>query len=1189
MASGAIQRRQIIEDEALKWGADYANEVAKAVQANKEVLDSLIKLNEANQKVKRAENRTEFLKQQQDLKLAYQETTNALNAQLTAEKNAEKVRQESLNTAKKELDVESKRESVKKRNTQLTIQERVQNEVNNRALKQQARESLGLVGAYEKLNRRRTEAQKRLADLLAAENKNTTAIKRAQREYDILNAKVLKVDRAVGIYTKNIGNYQSVWRRSGAVLSNLAGAFGLASGVFLFAQLTTNIFNTTKEIQSLDLALKNVSKTNEKFIENQIFLSNLAEQYGLELKSLTRTYSQFYISAVDKISEGEIREIFTNISKSASAMGLTVEQQEGAFLALTQMMSKGTVQAEELRGQLGERLPGAFGIMAKAIGVTEQELNKMLKNGEVLAAEVLPAFSRELVKAYSADTIDRIETLTAKQNRLSNSWTEMVRNMNENDTNGLNKFFSFILDGANLVISKLNELTSSSKQVEEAFIDSGKSIGSRRFAQQFNNLIGDENLSESDRKKILNRLSQIREILKTYNDPSIVAERDELLKKLGTGPLVDVVESIQANARKNLNIAKQNVINLNKEIAKAKENEFAYVFSTGKNIDMLFEERREQVKEVAINAQIIKEGYEKIAAASRQNKPESPGLTKEQLEKERKAREKAIQDYIDMLKKRNQDEFELNRFRLEREIYYNQLIVDDEEAAIDDRVNAYLQVQQLQKGLLDNELLFNRKSIALNNETLKTMSKERIDATVGAANQEAEAFLRSGKIVKDATNEQILLYENYALNIQKINDKTENDKQKLIDAEVKIFQDGLKRQLLLQDTALNEEIEKENDLYRLALEAAANNNEAIEQAEIDHQERLFNIKKVYSLKALDLQINELENLIKTNDSKDESERISTEERERLVNELARLRAEKNAVDAIEYQGTADQKVEIEREFNQRIKDLALELSRALFDFADALFQARIANIQFENEKWNEYYDQQIELAGDDERQKDLINKERQKKNDELRKKERKAEYEQAKIRKVAALAEVGVNTATAITSVLSTGGGTRFADFGISATTLIALVSALGAIQAATILATPLPKYKVGRKTGPEELAVTGDGYVSEVLSDPDGQNPIVTPNKPTLTYLKKGQMVHKSIDEYYKFMADKELTKNTKQAIELHYMFNGGNGGQDNSDLLFELRNLRKEVSKGKNIAISNKIDLGYELWRNRNINWRG
>jgi tape measure domain-containing protein len=54
----------------------------------------------------------------------------------------------------------------------------------------------------------------------------------------------------------------------------------------------------------------------------------------------------------------------------SSALGLSVDDQRGIFKALEQMLSKGNVQAEELRGQLGERLPGAIYFSAKALGVT---------------------------------------------------------------------------------------------------------------------------------------------------------------------------------------------------------------------------------------------------------------------------------------------------------------------------------------------------------------------------------------------------------------------------------------------------------------------------------------------------------------------------------------------------------------------------------------------------------------------------------------------------------------------------------------------------------------------------------------------------------------------------------------------------------------------------------------------------
>jgi len=64
------------------------------------------------------------------------------------------------------------------------------------------------------------------------------------------------------------------------------------------------------------------------------------------------------------------------------------------------MMGKGKVQAEELRGQLGEALPGAFNLAAKAMGVTTSKLNEMLDKGQVLPEELLPKLASELLKTF---------------------------------------------------------------------------------------------------------------------------------------------------------------------------------------------------------------------------------------------------------------------------------------------------------------------------------------------------------------------------------------------------------------------------------------------------------------------------------------------------------------------------------------------------------------------------------------------------------------------------------------------------------------------------------------------------------------------------------------------------------------------------------------------------------------------
>jgi tape measure domain-containing protein len=66
--------------------------------------------------------------------------------------------------------------------------------------------------------------------------------------------------------------------------------------------------------------------------------------------------------------------------------------------AFTQMASKGRVQAEELRGQLGDRLPGAEQMFADALGVNTQQLDKLMKNGKLLSKDVLPRVSAQMKK-----------------------------------------------------------------------------------------------------------------------------------------------------------------------------------------------------------------------------------------------------------------------------------------------------------------------------------------------------------------------------------------------------------------------------------------------------------------------------------------------------------------------------------------------------------------------------------------------------------------------------------------------------------------------------------------------------------------------------------------------------------------------------------------------------------------------
>lgn len=162
-----------------------------------------------------------------------------------------------------------------------------------------------------------------------------------------------------------------------------------------------------------------------KAADEMAYAAQLSNRLGLELVGTTQAYGKLQAAARGTALEGKTtRDIFTAVASASSVMGLSAEEQSGALLAVSQMMSKGTISAEELRGQLGERLPGAFAIAAKAMNVTEAELGKLLETGTLTATQFLPRFA-EALQASVNDALPAAEkTARAQLQRLENAFTE---------------------------------------------------------------------------------------------------------------------------------------------------------------------------------------------------------------------------------------------------------------------------------------------------------------------------------------------------------------------------------------------------------------------------------------------------------------------------------------------------------------------------------------------------------------------------------------------------------------------------------------------------------------------------------------------------------------------------------------------------------------------------------------------
>jgi tape measure domain-containing protein len=237
-----------------------------------------------------------------------------------------------------------------------------------------------------------------------------------------------RVKQGVGEVGRSAGEAGAGASRLSASLGSVA-SYALAGGGLallggILSQASKALFDASVNAQRLATGLN--FATGGKSAEELAYLRRVTNELGLEFASSAKAYMGFAAAARNTSLEGQgARQVFEALSKASAVMGLSANQTEGALLALQQMVSKGTVSAEELRGQLGERLPGSFQIAARAMGVTTQELGKMLEQGQVLSDDFLPKFARQLETELGGAADKAADRLDAATNRLANAWERL--------------------------------------------------------------------------------------------------------------------------------------------------------------------------------------------------------------------------------------------------------------------------------------------------------------------------------------------------------------------------------------------------------------------------------------------------------------------------------------------------------------------------------------------------------------------------------------------------------------------------------------------------------------------------------------------------------------------------------------------------------------------------------------------
>ena len=539
---------------------------------------------------------------------------------------------------------------------------------------------------------------------------------------------------------------------------------------------------------------------------------------------------------------------------------------------------------------------------------------------------------------------------------------------------------------------------------------------------------------------------------------------------------------------KEIELTQKQLSEASKKVKQAEELSFAEL-SRGKLLDRALNNQAEaqtRLNELnneknAITDKVIKNDSEIFKL-----KKETIALEYQEQQQSSSQRERfrAEEDYL-------KSDYELRKRRLEVVRDMADEITQDEERSYEDRLNA--QSVFYDSSIKLAEIAQVEEKRVLEFETKNELAELAFRLNKGEISQKDYAKTVEG-IKYDSANKQKLIELNYLEAINQANIETVNKLK------------GLWNELTLQRNInaidaqeLRELQELEKILNSIDFSNLAPNDASIQKIEMA-MDRINELLQESSDESQKLRLEEQEANLLAQIKELEFQGEYGEKKLQLENELTQNRKEQAQLRIDIARDEAQKEAEAFKEMVRFKKEMSNQLYQSLKDLGNQLFENTINRYDREIEKSNEYYDTLIENSEKGSEQEKRLIEEKEQAEEELRKRQIQAQRRQAVFNKILAIGEITVETAKNITKAFPN-------------PALMALAATLGITQTGVVLATPLPQYKDGRKGGPAEKAVVGDGYVNEFIEKPDGRI-YVTPNKPTLVDLGAGDIVHKDTNE---------------------------------------------------------------------------
>ena len=1024
---------------------------------------------------------------------------------------------------------------------------------------------------------------------LKKEQNTLTTSNKSWLQYEM---RIMKVQSKLKSLTATQSQVSIATRKSSNANKGFSGSLGgigkvLKGGGILFAlmklkdlavALVKNVFSLAKQFDSLRFALERTSASLLEAKMNSAFMLKLSNDLGLSLIATTTRFIKFAAAARNSgLAMRDVQKIFGTMAKAGAVLGLRTDELSGVFLALEQMLSKGKVTTEELRRQLGERLPGAFGIMAASLGVTLPKLDEMLKKGELLSAEVLPGFADAVEQAFGLESVDKVETLVASQNRLTTAWQNFVKNITGEEST-IKRVFKTVLDSITDVINVIDSYVNSSEFFNQEFM-----------------AFGFDTESDIIKRKAKEKLEATKKEGEKLEDLQLRAAKALTNKKNSLN---------NAAAEEELRLAVAAVLKYNKELGKIEQQEAEKRFNES---FVEYQKQKEEVEALQLELNNLNatpsESMPIISKVGKGIATAVGGMAGGALAEKvlpKSDRENNILVIRKKLEKQtrnlNQAEGKLNADRLLAETSKSAIL---DPKSIGDTKKTLDKISDLKNKALVAQLL---KEIEINKESInvaKSGSEEMIE-------------LIQSNVQKEITIEGLLAEDKIKLAKKVADKKIEQSKrvlgegkeltQRLIDIEKErtdtvsiIEQNNQKKVIAITKSyfsILEKETKKHYNFKVLEVNGAAakeiTNLREVYLKDLETTEDKKALNKKYLLDKNKLEVASFNAII---DLRIEEEKVLaglTKENNKYTQGLqARIDVLEGKKKVAKVPGEdGGSELDKEKEKFQTLLGYASDYADALGDIASGIFDGKIQEIDAEIEATRLKYDEMFLLAEGDAKQTKLLRIQEAEDLAKLEKKKRKLQRQKAIFDKANALIQIAINTAVAVSRVP--------ADLGPAGLPLIPIIIGLGALQTAAVLAQPLPKFAKGGVMGHDGLAVVGDGGKQEVIRTPDGKLSL-TPSTDTVVNLKKGTEIFSSVEKFNQQNPNEMSTMlhsaSLLASISLNQKnINGMMSGKQQLDerlldaMLLNTKAVKK--SQSNTYVKTQNIDIAHELWKSNLLN---